>query len=287
MKVMVTGAAGMLGHALVPVLRARGHEVLALDVAEADVTDAAVLGRYAHSFGPEWVAHLAAFTNVDLCESEPDTALRVNETGTRNAAQAAADAGAAVLAVSTDYVFDGMATTPRREDDPTVPVTAYGTSKLAGERAAREANPQHLIVRTAWLYGAGGRNFVDTIIGKARAGEPLRVVDDQRGSPTMTVDLAVALATLMDLGERGTFHVTNTGECTWHDLAVAACEDAGVHAEIGRLSTAELARPARRPAYSVLATERYTLATGAALPGWRDALRRYLAAEDAFQGGAR
>ncbi len=287
MKVMVTGAAGMLGHALVPALRARGHDVLALDLAEADVTDAAALGRHARSFGPAWLAHLAAFTNVDVCESEPEKALLVNGTGTRNAARVAADVGAAVLAVSTDYVFDGMAVTPRREDDATAPVTAYGRSKLAGERAAREANPRHLIVRTAWLYGAGGRNFVDTILSLARAGEPLRIVEDQRGSPTLTVDLAGALATLMDRGERGTFHVTNSGDCTWHDLAVAACEEAGVPAQIGRLSTAELARPARRPAYSVLDTERYTLATGAAMPGWRDALRRYLAAADAIQGGVR
>jgi dTDP-4-dehydrorhamnose reductase len=146
---------------------------------------------------------------------------------------------------------------------------------------------RHLIVRTAWLYGAGGRNFVDTILARARAGEPLRVVDDQRGSPTLTSDLAVALATLMDRGASGIFHVTNSGECSWHDLAVAACEDAGVRAEIGRLSSAELARPARRPAYSVLDTQRYTQAAGAAMPGWRDALRRYLAAKDAIQGGVR
>jgi dTDP-4-dehydrorhamnose reductase len=278
-RVMVTGAAGMLGSALVPALRARGHEVLALDIAEADVTDADALGRHAKAFGPAWVAHLAAFTNVDLCESEPELALLVNETGTRNAARAAADVGAGVLAISTDYVFDGRATTPRREDDAVAPGSVYGRTKLAGERAARDANLRHLIVRTAWLYGAGGRNFVDTMISKAKAGEPLRVVDDQRGSPTLTTDLAGALIALMDEGASGTYHVTNFGECTWHDLAVAACEDAGVPVTIGRLSTAELARPAHRPAYSVLDTGRYAQFAGAALPGWRDALRRYVAGE--------
>ena len=286
MKVMVTGAAGMLGHALLPALRARGHEVLGLDLPDADVTDAAGLARRAKAFAPAWVAHLAAFTNVDLCETEPEKARLVNELGTGNVARAAADVGAAVLAVSTDYVFAGNATTPRRETDETVPVTVYGRTKLAGERAAREANPRHAIVRTAWLYGAGGRNFVDTILARARAGEPLKVVDDQRGSPTLTTDLAGALIALMELGASGTFHVTNTGECTWHDLAVAACEDAGVRAEIGRLSTAELARPARRPAYSVLDTERYTRTTGSAMPGWREALRRHVAA-GANQGGVR
>jgi dTDP-4-dehydrorhamnose reductase len=286
-KVMVTGAAGMLGHALVPALRARGHEVLPLDLAEADVTDADALARHARSFGPAWVAHLAAFTNVDLCESEPEQAFLVNEAGTRNAARAAADTGAAVLAISSDYVFDGTAATPRREDDETGPRSVYGRSKLAGERAAREANPRHLVVRSAWLYGAGGRNFVDTILAKARAGEPLRVVDDQRGSPTMTADLAGALVGLLERNAFGTFHVANSGDCTWHEFATAACEEAGVPASIGRLTTEELARPANRPAYSVLDTVRYASVAGAALPHWRDALKRHIAASGGTHGGSR
>ncbi len=287
MRVMVTGAAGMLGHALVPRLRERGDEVLALDLPGADVTNLGAMREYVAEFRPDWVAHLAAFTAVDLCESEPDRAFLVNGAGTRNVAQAAAEAGAAVLAVSTDYVFAGDDPAPRRENDATEPVTVYGRSKLAGEQAAREVNPRHVVARTAWLYGAGGRNFVDTILAKARAGEPLRVVDDQHGSPTWTGDLAGAILALMDRAVYGTYHVTNSGECTWWDLASTACELAGVRAQIARIGSAELSRPARRPAFSVLHGGAYASVTGAAMPHWRDALARYLASgvAAATQGG--
>ncbi len=167
--------------------------------------------------------HLAAFTHVDQCEAEPEKAFVVNGLGPRNSSIAAAEVGAAVMALSTDYVFDGASATPRREHDPIGPLGVYGKSKLAGERGAREVNPRHVIVRTAWLYGAGGRNFVDTIVAKARAGEPLRVVDDQRGAPTWTHDLSEAMLALIERREFGTYHVTNSGNCTWYDLAVAAC----------------------------------------------------------------
>lgn len=278
MKVLVTGASGMLAHAVVPALQAAGHEVLPLTHAEADVSFAAQLLKPARAFRPDWVVHLAAFTHVDQCEISVDRAFRVNGLGPRNAALAAAEVGAAVLALSTDYVFDGASATPRREHDPIGPLGVYGRSKLAGERGAREVNPRHVIVRSAWLYGAGGRNFVDTILARARANEPLRVVDDQRGAPTWTIDLAAALLTLMDQREFGTYHVTNSGECTWYDLAVAACEEAGVRADVKRIASAELARPAKRPAYSALHMGWFEHVAGRSMPHWRDALRRYLAA---------
>jgi dTDP-4-dehydrorhamnose reductase len=284
-KVMVTGAGGMLGRAVVPCLRERGHTVLPLDIGDADITDPAALRRHADAFRPGWLVHLAAWTNVDACEEDPARAMRVNGEGSRHAAAAAAAVGAAVLAISTDYVFDGGGTRPWREDDAPAPATAYGRSKLAGEEAVRGTTPEHAIVRTAWLFGAGGRNFVDTILEKARRGEALRVVDDQRGSPTLTRDLAAALAVLVESGARGTWHVTNSGEATWHDLAEAACAGAGVPASIGRLTTAQLARPARRPAYSVLDNGRYAALAGRALPDWRDALRRHLAGEGAAPAG--
>jgi dTDP-4-dehydrorhamnose reductase len=275
--VLVTGAAGMLGAALLPALAAAGHEVLGLDQADGDVTRLEAIERPAREFRPDWIAHLAAWTDVDGCERDEARAFLVNETGSRHAALAAAAAGAGVLAVSTDYVFDGATATPRREFDLPAPLNVYGRSKLAGERAARAANPRTIVVRTAWLYGPGGRNFVDTILAKAAAGEPLRVVDDQRGSPTATTDLAPALAALLALGEPGTFHVTNAGECSWHELACEACRLAGLPVAIGRLSTAELARPARRPAYSVLSNAWFARVTGRTLPHWRDALARHLA----------
>jgi len=278
---MVTGAAGMLGTALLPALVAAGHEVLGLDERAGDVTRRDALLEPARAFRPQWLAHLAAWTDVDGCERDAARAQRVNEVGSRNAALAAADVGAGVLAISTDYVFDGATPTPRREFDLPAPLNVYGSTKLAGERAAREANPRAIIVRTAWLYGPGGRNFVDTIVAKATAGEPLRVVDDQRGSPTATGDLAGALLALLAAGRPGTFHVTNAGNCTWHELAGEACALAGVPAGIGRLSTDELARPARRPAYSVLSNSWFERVTGRALPHWRAALARHLAASAA------
>lgn len=276
MKVMVTGAGGMLAHAVIPALRSAGHEVLALTHAEADVTRLESLRSPARAFRPDWIAHFAAFTHVDACEREPDRAFVVNGLGPRNASLAAADVGAAVLALSTDYVFDGATPAPRREHDIPGPLNVYGRSKLAGERGAREVNARHVIVRTSWLYGPGGRNFVDTILAAARAGQALRVVDDQRGSPTYTADLAGALAGLIERGEFGTYHVTNRGDCTWHELAVEACRLGGIDAPVAAITSAELSRPARRPAFSVLSNVWYEHVTGRPLPPWRDALARHL-----------
>ena len=291
MKILVTGAGGMLGSAVLPALERAGHVVGAIlhpqdapdtPLAAAgastrlDITDYPALLEAARTFRPDWVVHLAAWTDVDGCEGDPDRAFIVNGLGARNAALAAAEAGAAVLAMSTDYVFDGSTPAPRREHDPKGPLNVYGRSKLAGEHAVREVNARHVIVRTAWLYGAGGRNFVDTILSRARSGQPLRVVDDQRGSPTWTADLADAIVALQARREFGTYHVTNTGEASWRDLAVAACELAGVRAEVARMGSAELDRPARRPAYSALHTGWYEHVTGRRMPHWRDALGRYL-----------
>lgn len=276
MKVMVTGAGGMLAQAVLPLLQAHGHEVLGLRQADLDVSHCDQVRQRAQAFRPDWVVHLAAFTNVDACEGDPDRAYVVNGLGARNSSMAAADVGAGLIALSTDYVFDGATREPRREHDIVGPLSVYGRSKLAGERGAREVNARHIIVRTQWLYGAGGKNFVDTIIAKARAGEALTVVDDQTGAPTWTGDLSQALVHLLERGEYGTYHVTNSGECTWHEFAVEICRQAGIDAKIGKLSSEELARPARRPAYSVLHNGWYRHVTGQSMPAWRDALTSYL-----------
>lgn len=276
MRVAVTGAGGMLARAVVPALEGRGHAVLALPRAAADVTVPESLDGPIAAFAPDWVCHLAAFTKVDDCEADPAHAMRVNADGAAHAARAAAACGAAILAVSTDYVFDGTGTRPYREDDPAAPVSAYGASKWAGEQAVRAALPRHAIVRTSWLYGQGGPNFVDTILRKARAGEPLRVVDDQRGSPTWTHDLADGLARLMEAQGTGTFHCTNTGDCTWYDLAAHVLSRAGVATTLSRTDTASFPRPAKRPAYSVLDPTRFEQVTGHRMPPWRDAVDRYL-----------
>jgi dTDP-4-dehydrorhamnose reductase len=266
----------MLARALIPALRRAGHEVLAPPEAEADVTRLESLRGALLPFRPEWIAHLAAFTRVDDCESQPERAFAVNAQGSRHVAQVGAEAGAGVLAISTDYVFDGRGTRPYREDDAAAPQSVYGRSKWEGEQAVRELTPRHRIVRTAWLYGAGGPNFVDTILGRARAGQPLRVVDDQRGSPTFTADLAEGLTRLLATDRIGTFHCTNSGECTWYDLAAHVVAHAGLATPLERTSTAGFPRPAPRPAYSVLSNVGFEAATGWRMPEWRDAVDRYL-----------
>jgi dTDP-4-dehydrorhamnose reductase len=277
LKIAVTGAAGMLARALLPQLEAAKHEVRPLRREQADVTSYPVLHAALEPFQPQWVIHLAAFTRVDDCEREPALAFKVNGLGARNAALAAAACGAALLAVSTDYVFDGRGTRPYREYDATCPLSVYGRSKWAGEQAIREVAPRHVIVRTAWLYGAGGANFVDSILRKARHGEPLAVVDDQRGSPTWTQDLARALVRLVEAAEFGTYHCTNSGDCTWHELAEHVVARARADVPVERTTTAALARPAPRPAYSVLDGSWCEHVTGLRMPHWKDAVDRYLA----------
>jgi dTDP-4-dehydrorhamnose reductase len=277
-RVLVTGAAGMLGQAVMPALRAGGHVALGVDLPELDVTRLESLQRAVQDFRPDWVFHLAAFTRVDDCETRRDEAFLVNGEGARNAALAAAGAGAALLALSTDYVFDGTATRPYRESDAANPQSVYGASKWAGEQAVREVHPRHVIVRTSWLFGPGGGNFVDTILARARAGQPLRVVDDQRGSPTFTRDLAQGLLRLAATGASGTYHCTNSGECTWYELAAHAVARAGLDVSLERTDTASFPRPAKRPAYSVLGNASFEQVTGWRMPAWPDAVERHLAA---------
>ena len=278
MKALITGAGGMLGQALCSHLKAEGHELLALTHAMADVSDAAALRAAAGRERYDAVFHLAAFTRVDDCERERERAYLVNALGARNAAVVAAERGAAILYVSTDYVFDGCAREPYREYDAPAPTSAYGASKLAGERAVREVNPRHFVVRSSWMFGPGGANFVDTILRKADAGETLRVVDDQRGSPTYSEDLAPALTRIARSGLFGSYHVTNRGECTWHELAAHILALTAPHARLERTTSAALGRPASRPAYSVLSNLIYEKSVGAPLADWRDAVERYLRA---------
>jgi dTDP-4-dehydrorhamnose reductase len=276
MRVVLTGAGGLVARALIPALEGAGHDVLPLRRADADITDFAGLHHALTNFKPEWVVNLAAYTKVDDAETHADHAYLVNALGARNVALAALEAGAAILHLSTDYVFDGIAAAPRREYDPPAPRSVYGISKLAGERAVCEVSTRHLIVRTAWLYGHGGSHFVSAILKKARAGEPVAVVDDQRGSPTFTHDLAAQLVRLIAARQYGTYHVTNSGECTWWDFAALVLSRSKLPAP-ARTTTSALGRPAPRPAHSVLSNLLAERATGAVMPGWEDAATRYLA----------
>jgi dTDP-4-dehydrorhamnose reductase len=274
-RALVAGSAGQLGRELVAQL---GDEVAWKgDRAELDVTDAAAVVSLVARVRPDVVFNATAFNRVDAAEAEPLAAFAVNAAAPHFLARAARDAGALLVHVSTDYVFDGAASRPYREDDPPRPLGAYGASKLAGEHLAAAAGGEHLVVRTSGVLGRAGSeqkggSFVGRIVAQARAGQPLRVVDDEVFAPTCASDLATALVALVRAGARGLVHVTNAGSCSWHDLAVAALAVAGLEAPVARIRAAELHLPARRPAYSVLDTSR-GIALG--LPPqrhWKDAL---------------
>lgn len=271
---LVTGAAGMLAHDLVPLLESRGHEVSALRRAELDVTDADACREAVD--GHDVVANLAAWTAVDDAETREPEAFAVNAVGAANIATACSHSGARMVHVSTDYVFSGDATTPYAVDAPVAPRSAYGRTKVAGEWAVQAHCPTALVVRTAWLYGAGGPNFATTMARLAGERETLSVVDDQRGQPTWTADLAHAVVRLVEAdAPGGVWHGTGGGETTWFGFARAIFEELGLDpARVTPTTTEAFPRPAPRPAYSVLGHERWADAGLDALPDWRDGLRR-------------
>jgi dTDP-4-dehydrorhamnose reductase len=279
LKALVTGAGGQLGRALVERLGPSAHPLTHGDL---DVTDAAAVSAVVHSARPEVVINATAYNKVDAAESELEAAFAVNATAVLNLALAAKRAGALLVHVSTDYVFDGAQSRPYLEEDAPRPINAYGRSKRAGEMMMEAVGAPTLLVRTSGVFGPGGSrakggSFVDRILDRARTGASLRVVDDQRFTPTYAPDLAAALVGLIAAGATGIVHVANEGACSWYDLAMAALEVAGVGATVERISSAELAAPARRPAYSVLSCARYAERTGAPLRPWRSALAEMLA----------
>jgi len=264
----------MLGSDLVATAERAGHEVAGVDLPDVDITDAAGTERVVAEHAPDVVVNCAAFTDVDGAEEREDVAKRVNGGGAGNVASAARAAGARVVYLSTDYVFDGEKRTPYLESDPTGPRTAYGRTKLAGEWLTASGNPEYVVARTAWLFGANGKNFVDTMLRLGADLGELKVVHDQVGCPTWTGHLAEALVDLAGRQETGVFHTAGAGTCSWYEFAVEIFRQAGMDdVSVTPVTTAEFPRPAPRPAYSVLASER-----GApALPDWREGLRGYLA----------
>ena len=272
MRLLVTGAAGMLGTDVVAA--GSGHDVVALTRADLDITNAEAVRAAVRDSRPDAVINCAAWTNVDLAETEEAQATLINGDGAGHLAAAAAEAGAHIVHVSTDYVFDGAATSPYLEDAPTGPIGAYGRSKLAGERAVQAAAPtSHSIVRTAWVFGPHGKNFVDTMLKLAATRDELTVVDDQLGCPTYTGHLATALITIAEQRSNGLLHVAGGGQCTWRDLAVATFAAAGLDVTVHPTTTAAFGAPAPRPAYSVLGSTR---SDAPALPSWQDGLNAHL-----------
>lgn len=251
MKILITGAKGQLGHDLIDVLGSE-HELYPFDL-DLDVTDYAKVMSKVRAIKPDIIINSAAYTDVDGCESNVTTAYKVNALGPHNLALAGRETGAPLVSISTDFVFDGHKTLPYDEFDQTNPLSVYGRSKLAGETLIREVLPEHYIVRTAWLYGRNGGNFVKTMLKIADERETINVVDDQVGSPTFSRDLAVRISEIMLTGWYGTYHATNAGSASWYELARAALAFSGFDQDkIKPIKTADLNRPAPRPAYSVL-----------------------------------
>jgi len=275
MKLTITGSGGMLGRRLCELGRARGHEVCPLDLPDFDLTRPEEAAEILGAGKPDAVIHTAALTDVDACESRVAEAMTINGEAVGPLAQAAREGGAYFLAIGTDYVFDGRKGEPHGTDDATNPETVYGRSKLLGEKLALEEGGA--VARLAWLFGPDGKNFVATIAGLLLDGKTLKVVDDQRGTPTFTRDVAGALLDLAEARAEGIWHVCNGGSATWYELAVQIARDMGPSAElrVKPCGTEEYPRPAPRPADSRLDISRFEEAFQA-MPPWQDALTRYL-----------
>jgi dTDP-4-dehydrorhamnose reductase len=270
--ILVIGAHGMLGHDLMQTL---AGDVRGVDAGELDITSLESVRRALLTLKPAVVINSAAFTDVDGCESNREHAMQVNGEGVANLARVTREIGARLVQISTDYVFDGGKGSPYREDDTVNPLSVYGASKLAGESNARLAQ-DFLIVRTQWLYGVNGKNFVETMLRLAGERSEISVVDDQIGSPTWTRDLALAIGALLKKGCSGIYHAANSGYCSWNEFARAIFSEAGLGITVKPLTTRELDRPAARPLYSALDCGRLTRDTGFRPEPWRDALRNYL-----------
>jgi len=287
MKILVTGAKGQLGNDLVLLLEATGFTAAVFSSAELDISDAAAVLETVKKAKPGIIINPAAYTKVDLAENEKDLAYAVNSHGAENLARAAKEAGCPIVHVSTDFVFDGRAPVPYAEEAGVNPLSVYGASKLAGEKFVASAIAEHVIVRTSWLYGVEGHNFVKTVLRLASEREVLRIVYDQAGTPTWSADLAAAIVGIcksIESGKKpwGTYHYSNEGVASWYDFAVAICEEAqsiGMPLKYKRVEpilTAEYPLPAARPAYSVLHKAKIKKTFGIEIPHWRSSLSKML-----------
>lgn len=276
MKILLTGSDGQLGRELSDTAAGAGHEVRSTTHADCDVVSPAAVRQAVEDFKPDVLINCAAWTKVDAAESESDAAFRVNALGPRVLAAACAANDVLLVQMSTDYVFDGLATSPIDEWQRPNPRSTYGASKLAGENEVRAIARRYLVVRTSWLYGRAGPNFVRSILRAAAEGRELRVVSDQIGTPTWTGHLAQALLRLIGRDVPGTFHLTNSGEVSWHGFAEAIVSATGTDAPVTAITTADYPTAAPRPQYSVLDNRIWRLLGETPLPNWRHGLNSYL-----------
>jgi dTDP-4-dehydrorhamnose reductase len=280
MNILVTGAKGMLGSDLCVELIAAGHDVVQSDIFPdttiMDITSSQSIKDVLENKNPAWVINCAAYTKVDACETNEEAATLLNGTAPGYLAAECSRLGIKLVHISTDYVFDGTKESPYSEDDPVNPVNAYGRGKLMGEQAITRNMKDFCIIRTQWLFGANGPNFVDTILKLAKERDSIDVVNDQFGSPTYSKDLSKAIRFLVEHDARGIYHVCNRGKASWFELAEKAIELSLVSATVKPVSTDKFPRPARRPAKSILSTKKFTRATGKIMPPWQIALQEYL-----------
>ncbi|MFA5374646.1 MAG: dTDP-4-dehydrorhamnose reductase [Dehalococcoidia bacterium] len=276
MKVLVTGAGGMLAEDLVPCLSQRGHEVVPIAEIDLDICDLERVKSAVSRIKPDILINCAAYTDVDGAEANRDTAFRVNGLGVKNLASACAEAGCAIAHFSTDYIFNGKKRGPYRIEDKPHPLNAYGESKLEGERYLQQLASRFYLIRTSWLFGLHGKNFVETILKASEKQSELRVVNDQRGAPTFTQDLSRAVADLISTGRCGIYHITNQGKTSWYGYAAAIIKKARRNTAVVPVSSGEINRPAVRPKNSSLDPYPLKETIGYLLPSWEDALERYL-----------
>jgi len=278
-RILVVGAKGMLGRDLTEVLHSSipGDEVVGWDIEEIDIQKGEDTVTKIEKLRPDIVIHIAAYTDVDGCELNKEKAFAVNAEGTRSVALAASKCHAKMVYLSTDYVFDGDKREPYLENDSPHPLNVYGQSKLKGEQYVQTFVKDFLIIRTQWLYGLFGKNFVASVLRQAREKNTLSIVDDQTGSPTYTTDLAKAVSVLIQFGARGIFHVANSGLCTWCSFGQTILKLSGVNrVKVIPISSRELGRPATRPSYSVLGCQKLKEETGLTMRPWSEALKDYL-----------
>jgi dTDP-4-dehydrorhamnose reductase len=285
MKILVTGANGMLGTDLVPILKGEGHDIIATDLEEMDITVPDKIKEVVISERPEIIMNCAAYTQVDKAEQEPDKAFLINGRGTENIALVCREFGIDLCYISTDYVFNGEKKIPYAPDDKTDPINTYGASKLAGENAIRKTWDRHYIVRTSWLYGKNGKNFVHSILDLAKNQDEIKVVDDQIGSPTWTVSLAHALSKIIMTGKFGIYHVTDEtdGGISWHRFAEEIVGFAHLDCRVNPVKSSEFPRPAKRPKNSVLDVAAAKMILGAEFSPWEKSLKEYLSTLDPGQ----
>ena len=276
MKILIAGSEGMLGSDLVQEL-GRAHQVLGLGRRQLDITNPGECSERIAQFRPDVTVNAAGMTDVDGCETRQEEAFRINGQGPGNLAAAAARAGSMLVHYSTDYVFDGAKPEPYREEDAPNPLSVYGKSKLRGDEMVRDLCPEHLILRTSWVFGKNGSNFIRTIAAAAREGRGLRVVHDQRGCPSYSLDLAIHTRMMLEAGCRGAYHLTNRGSCTWFELAVHIVRWLGLQeASVTPVSTEEYHRVAPRPANSVLANARLEREGIPLMRPWQEAAQDYM-----------